>query len=115
MAFVAFNAEQEKAKKQAEDLAKNVDETNKAFQKQEDLIGKVNQKLGQYVSQINSASNNLAVLTGAISDYELAQDQATFKAEEFRQKSKQANVEALNNAKLLNQQIQQTIIKLDNQ
>lgn len=114
-AFVAFNAEQEAAKKRAEDLQKQVEETNKAFDEQSKFLSKVNEKLGGYVSELNNARADLSLLTGAISAFELAQDQATQKTEEFRQTAKKQNEEAITLAEKNAEQIQKTIIELDKQ
>jgi hypothetical protein len=114
-AFVEFNREQEAAKEQAEALQKNVEATNQAFSEQEDLIGKLNQKLGDYIAGINDASLDLAMLTGAVTAFEVAQDKATFQTEKFRAQAQQQNTEALESAKQRSKQIQTTIIALAKQ
>ena len=111
LAFVAFNMEQEKAKKEAEELAKEIEAANKSFDDQIDILDKVNSKMADYITQVNDASIDLQLLTGAISTFELAQDQATLKAEKFRVGAKGENQKQLD---ALFKQIQATEILIKN-
>jgi hypothetical protein len=89
VAFVAFNAEQEKAKAEAEAFSKQLAETNKQLEEQEKKINAVNQAIGGYVTNINNAALDLAVLQGVVTEFEAAQDRATMQVEQFRQAQQQ--------------------------
>ena len=112
--FVFFNTQQEKAKAEAEALAKQLDDTNKSLDEQDKLIANVNNKLGSYIDQINNAAIDTALLSGALNQLEVAQDRATFRAEQFRSQAKKGNAEALEAAKANRASIQADIIALDN-
>ena len=73
-AFVYFTSQAEKAKKEEEELAKEIEAANKSFDDQIDILDKVNSKMADYITQVNDASIDLQLLTGAISTFELAQD-----------------------------------------
>ena len=111
-AFVAFNAEQEEAKAEAEAFAKQVEETNKQLAEQEKKINSVNEAIGGYVTNINNAALDLAVLQGVVTEFEAAQDRATMQVESFRQAQQQkisgGIEEALKTQQALNEVIEKT-------
>ena len=84
-AIYLWTQAEEEAKQKAEETKKAIEDLSIAIQKQHDIIAETDNTFGSYINQLNASNNELALLTGAMSEYELATAQATAIAEEHRQ------------------------------
>jgi len=73
LAFSKFQAEQKETEERAKELEEATKELNKTFESQQKILQAVEKDMGSYISTINEAEADLAVLKGAIDEVSLAQ------------------------------------------
>ena len=86
-AMYFVHKQQEEARVRSENLAKVIAETNKTIEEQEKVLQKTSQAFADYIQDVNNTGNQLALLTGSISQYDYESAKATATAEEFRKQS----------------------------
>lgn len=84
-AIYLWNQAEEEAKQKAEATQKAIEDLSVAIQKQHDIIAQTDSRFASYIDQLNASNNEVALLTGSMSEYELATAQATAIAEQHRQ------------------------------
>jgi myosin heavy subunit len=84
LAYTAYNMKAEEARKKAEEMEQAIKDLSTAIQDQQDIISQTDSQLGSYINQLNESNNQLALMTGTMSDYDLATAQATATAEKHR-------------------------------
>lgn len=84
LGYTAYANEVEEAKQNAEKMKQRITELNEVIEDQADIIKNTNIQLGSYISTLNDSANQLAILRGDMTDYDLATAQATQTAENFR-------------------------------
>ena len=83
-AFYVMHKEQEEAKARAEALKKAIEDTNKTIAEQQKILEKTTEAFTDYIIDVNETGNQLALLTGSISQYDYETAKATQTAEEFK-------------------------------
>jgi len=86
-AMYLLHQEEKEAQERAEALKKAIDDTNKVIEQQQRILAGTAQAFQGYIQDVNDTSNQLALLTGSISQYAYESSKATLAAEQFRQEA----------------------------
>jgi len=84
LGYAAYNMKAEEAKKRAEEMQKAIEDLSVAIADQQKIVAQSDQQFAGYIGSLNDSNNQLALLTGSMSEYELATAQATMQAEKHR-------------------------------
>lgn len=83
-ALFLFQREQKKAEEEAKKLADTLNQSNKIIEDQQKVFDRAQSTLSTYATRLQDAQLDLDVLTGALSQFELAQIRATQAAADFQ-------------------------------
>lgn len=86
-AIYLWNQAEEEAKQKTEEMKKAIEEANKVIEEQSKIIDATEQKFAGYISAINDTNNELALLTGSMSEFELETANATKISEDFKREA----------------------------
>lgn len=86
-ALFLMHKEEEEARIRAENLKKAIDETNKVIEQQQKILSSTASAFQGYIQDVNESSNQIALLTGSISQYDYESAKATQTAAQFREEA----------------------------
>ena len=82
-AFTVFTNSKQKAEEQSKLLAEAAENTNEALQKQEDVTKKTSSAIAGYIQSLTDAKTDLMLLTGELSSFDVAMQNARETSEKF--------------------------------
>ncbi len=90
-ALFFYQEEQKKAEEEAKEFRETIERSNKTVKEQQAVIDRAQTSLSTYATKLQDAQIDLDVLTGALSQFELAQIRATQAAEDFQSGAESQN------------------------
>ena len=90
-ALFFYQEEQKKAEEEAKEFRETIERSNKTVKEQQAVIDRAQTSLSTYATKLQDAQMGLDVLTGALSQFELAQIRATQAAEDFQSGAESQN------------------------
>ncbi len=90
-ALFLYQREQKKAEEEAKEFRETIERSNKTVKEQQAVIDRAQTSLSTYATKLQDAQMGLDVLTGALSQFELAQIRATQAAADFQSGAESQN------------------------
>ena len=94
-AIYLYTESQREAEEQARLMKEAIDTANKAIEDQENILRSVQGEFGGYIIELNDARNQMALLSGDVTELDALQAQASQRAERARQKALDTNSKEL--------------------